>query len=102
MTFLDTLEASAKAATKGPWKSRKSVYGNKYRTVQFDKGPQETAMYTTSELEPADARFIAAAYPERILAIIRVVRAAKVIADAAYLHPSDGRALNEALDALPE
>ncbi len=71
---LERLETLAKAATPGPWKVRKSLHGNKYKTVQFDKGPQETSMYTTSELEPADARHIATFSPSTILELIALAR----------------------------
>ena len=74
---LDALEALAKKATPGPWKCRKSYYGNLYRVVQFDKGPPETSMYTTSELEPGDARFIAALDPNTVLKIIAEARKAR-------------------------
>lgn len=72
---LTTLEELARKATPGPWKSRKSLHGNRYRTVQFDQGPQRAAMYTSSELLPGDAAHIAACSPSVILELIAEVRA---------------------------
>ena len=43
--------------TPGPWKSKPSLHGKKYRYVQI--GNDEN--YTTLELRPADARLISAA-----------------------------------------
>ncbi len=73
---LEELRALAEKATPGPWKCRKSLHGNKYRTVQFDQKSWNESMYTTSELEPGDARLIAACSPQTILALIDVAEAA--------------------------
>lgn len=43
------------AATPPPWKDCKSVHGSEYRYVQIGADP----MYTTLEMKPDDARFIA-------------------------------------------
>jgi hypothetical protein len=43
--------------TPGPWKVRKSPHGPRYLCVQIGKDEA----YTTLELEPADARLMAAA-----------------------------------------
>lgn len=43
------------AATPPPWKDCKSIHGSEYRYVQIGKDE----MYSTLELKPDDARFIA-------------------------------------------
>lgn len=48
-----------KKLTPEPWIDKKSVHGNKYRYIHF-KG-SSTEEYTTLELKPTDARFIALA-----------------------------------------
>jgi hypothetical protein len=50
--------------TPGPWKVRKSPHGRRYLCVQIGKDEA----YTTLELEPADARLIAAA-PDLLAAL---------------------------------
>lgn len=57
MTPTDELKRLLAAATKGPWKSKKSVHGSDYRYVQIGKDDN----YTTLELKPADAALIVAA-----------------------------------------
>jgi hypothetical protein len=54
--------------TPGPWKVRASPHGKRYACVQI--GRDEA--YTTLELEPADARLIAAA-PE-LLEALKAIR----------------------------
>jgi hypothetical protein len=68
-------------ATPGAWRHRKSVHGSKYRYVQV--GADES--YTTLELLPADAAFIAqsrTAAPllaSAVLALVEVARAADTL-----------------------
>jgi hypothetical protein len=55
--------------TPGPWKHKPSIHGKKYRYVQIG----ENKSYTTLEVEPDDARLIAAA-PD-LLAALRFILA---------------------------
>lgn len=81
MTDTTRIRELARAATPGPWKCRKSVYGNKYRYVQFDKGAAETAMYTTSEMLPADAQLIAALDPSTVLGLCDEIEGLRKLKD---------------------
>lgn len=45
----------AEKATKGPWRDRPSVHGTRYRYVMIDKAEE----YSTMEMQPDDARFVA-------------------------------------------
>jgi hypothetical protein len=67
--------------TPGPWKVRKSPYGPRYLCVQIGKDDR----YTTSELEPADARLMAAA-PEMLAALRAVLNS-----DMAMREEDEGR-----------
>lgn len=91
MFNLDELEKLALAATPGPWKSKPSVHGNKYRTVKLDQKPLHECLYTTSELEPADANFIAALNPSDVLALIADVRGVRDAALEEAAREADGQ-----------
>lgn len=70
---LSEIEARCEAATAGKWTSHESHHGNQYRYVQI--GGDE--MYTTLEMEPQDANFIATAREDvpRLVAEVRRLRA---------------------------
>ena len=72
---LAAIRARVEKATAGPWKSR--VNGQKpYKHVQFDRGPEYRALYTTSPLEAFDADFIAHAREDipYLLALVQRLR----------------------------
>lgn len=99
---LSTLENLCKEATHGKWRSCKSIHGNRYRYVQF--GKDDT--YTTLEIEPADADFIAGAQPKTVLALLKVCRAAKrlyvELNSPCTAFPDDDGDLDAAEDELGE
>jgi hypothetical protein len=79
MTTLPTLESLARAATPGPWH-------DEYRSqdgysVWSDAGMRLVAGYASS-FDKANAAYIAALSPERVLALIAVVRAADAMLKA--------------------
>jgi hypothetical protein len=79
--------------TPGPWKARKSPHGPRYLCVQIGKDEA----YTTLELEPADARLMAAA-PEMLAALRAVLNS-----DMAMREEDEGRVsevLNEVRKAI--
>jgi hypothetical protein len=77
----DAIRARLNKTTPGPWRDRKSVHGNQYRYVQIGKEPD----YTTLEIKPADARFIANARDDvlELLDYIAVIAAALTQRDQA-------------------
>lgn len=69
---LAAIKRRAEAATPGPWRDRPSVHGNRFRYVLIDKAEE----YSTLELQPNDARFIAHAR-EDIPALLDALSAAE-------------------------
>ena len=67
---LDSLERLARKATPGRWKTIKSIHGPKCLCVQYGKDEN----YASCEMEPGDARFIAACNPQTVLELIRRLR----------------------------
>jgi hypothetical protein len=67
------------AATEGPWKSRKSVHGKRYRYVEIDKSDE----YTTCEMKPCDSDFIAHAREDipYLLSLVAQYQQARAIVD---------------------
>ena len=59
--------------TPGPWMVRRSPHGKRYLCVQMGRDEN----YTTLELEPADARLIAAA-PELLFELQEILEWARV------------------------
>ena len=70
---LDALEALAKAATPGPWNWH---YSNGSIIVDGPESDKVATIHVGMDNQPAEhkARFIAAANPETVLALIALVR----------------------------
>ena len=103
MTTLADLRALAEQATPGPWHSIlpgdvRWSERHKYRCVAFGK---RDSAYTTSALQPPDARYIAACSPEVITALVVVAEAAEGMRRYALATGvSTGSVVEQALDAL--
>lgn len=99
LTYLDTLEAAARAATPGPWLHRHDP-GNPVGVQHGVKLPGEFGAWVCDCLDNADrktagglagqrnAAFVAAANPAVVLALISALRAAAQVAAPAAV-PAD-------------
>ena len=76
---LDEIKKRCEKATKEPWRDCKSIHGSKYRYVQIGKDE----MYTTLEMKPDDARFIAHARTD-IPALVAEVKRLQAIIKAEW------------------
>jgi len=105
MVTLDDLEALARAATPGPW----AAFHDEDNTWQLVETRTPGAANLTDDsgvLVSQDAAYIAACSPERVLALVAVVRAARkeershsIVRRADTL--TDLAVALDALDALP-
>jgi len=90
MTIIGELERLARAATPGPWRRDKEKVNRV--GMAYDVG---TVCYTRCV---SDAEYFAALSPERVLAMIAVIDAAKAYRDSPNAPTEE--ALDTALDAL--
>jgi hypothetical protein len=75
MTFIDHLERLAQAATPGPWINSQDASTPEYSAVSSRAKSCGVALCE----EDSDAAYIAALSPERVLALIKCVRAADIL-----------------------
>lgn len=94
MTDLDELERKARAASEGPWFVRKEPTSSGLAVIE--DGRHDGLFPITAEWH--EARFIAAANPAVILALIERVRAAEALRNESDWHEDDGPVLWWAYD----
>jgi len=101
---LEKLQQLAREATPGPWRWEETIYGESVRDVHNEPvffagsvGHENATLHISDE----DARYIAAADPTTVLALIRVARAAAAWREVRrWQRMGPEKDLLEAVDAL--
>jgi len=105
--MINELEKLAKAATPGPWVGDTQGWdGHAQRIIYVADGSYKTLAKITGKWDgfekdqDANTKFIAAANPEVVLALIKVVRLAKEVEELHHEETDPDMDLNEALTEL--